>query len=61
MQEYIIFALRMAEPAKGNDAEDSIEGTEEDDDEEEDGEYNIESDEEDMDAKECQVNMMNMM
>ena len=26
-----------------------------DDDEEEDGEYNIESDEEDMDDKECQV------
>ena len=32
-----------------------------DDDEEEDGEYNIESDEEDMDDKECQVGMMNMM
>ena len=60
MQEYIKFALR-TEPAEGNDAEDSIKGTEEDDDEEEDGKYNIESDEEDMDDKECQVGMINMM
>ena len=59
MQEYLKFALR-TESAEVNDAEESIEGTEEDDDdddddEEEDGEYNIESDEEDMDDKECQV------
>ena len=41
MQEYIKFAL--TEPAAGNETEESIEGrTEEDDDDKEDGAYNIE-------------------
>ena len=71
-EEYIKFALRTdivaTEPAEGDDAEESIEGSEEDndedddgEDEEEDGEYNIESDEEDMDDEECQIGMMNMI